>query len=209
MRATRSDDTLLDGAFVPDRYIARVVPAGFAGADCSCSGSSPGPSRRSPASTSRSPERARDLAVAGVEQAHVDRARRTDAGAPPDASARGRRDGARARRRSTPHVEQTSPTTGRTASTTAACGRRSSSSAKYHAVEAAKRVVDLAMEVSGGTRDVPIERAGAAVPRRALRRLSPGEQRRSRTRSSARPRSACSPTRSAGSRIHPFFRLNW
>jgi alkylation response protein AidB-like acyl-CoA dehydrogenase len=28
MRATRSDDTLLEGAFVPDRYIARVVPAG-------------------------------------------------------------------------------------------------------------------------------------------------------------------------------------
>ena len=33
MRATRSDDTVLDGAFVPDKYIARVVPAGFAGAD--------------------------------------------------------------------------------------------------------------------------------------------------------------------------------
>ena len=33
MRATRSDDTVLEGAFVPDRYIARVVPAGFAGAD--------------------------------------------------------------------------------------------------------------------------------------------------------------------------------
>ncbi len=33
MRATRSDDTIIDGAFVPDRYIARVVPAGFAGAD--------------------------------------------------------------------------------------------------------------------------------------------------------------------------------
>ena len=33
MRATRSDDTLLEGAFVPDRLIARVVPAGFAGAD--------------------------------------------------------------------------------------------------------------------------------------------------------------------------------
>lgn len=30
MRATRSDDTILDGAFVPDRYIARVVPAGTA-----------------------------------------------------------------------------------------------------------------------------------------------------------------------------------
>ena len=33
MRATRSDDTLLDGAFIPDRCIPRVVPAGFAGAD--------------------------------------------------------------------------------------------------------------------------------------------------------------------------------
>jgi alkylation response protein AidB-like acyl-CoA dehydrogenase len=33
MRATRSDDTILDGAFVPHRYIARVVPAGAAGID--------------------------------------------------------------------------------------------------------------------------------------------------------------------------------
>jgi alkylation response protein AidB-like acyl-CoA dehydrogenase len=33
MRATRSEDTILDGAFVPDRYIARVVPAGAAGID--------------------------------------------------------------------------------------------------------------------------------------------------------------------------------
>lgn len=33
MRATRSDDTVLDGAFVPDRYVARIVPAGAAGID--------------------------------------------------------------------------------------------------------------------------------------------------------------------------------
>jgi len=33
MRATRSDDTVLEGAFVPDKYIPRVVPAGLAGAD--------------------------------------------------------------------------------------------------------------------------------------------------------------------------------
>jgi len=33
MRATRSDDTILEGAFVPDKYIPRVVPAGLAGAD--------------------------------------------------------------------------------------------------------------------------------------------------------------------------------
>ncbi len=33
MRATASQDTALQGAFVADRYIARVVPPGFAGAD--------------------------------------------------------------------------------------------------------------------------------------------------------------------------------
>jgi len=33
MRATRSDDTVLENAFVPDRYVARVVPAGGAGID--------------------------------------------------------------------------------------------------------------------------------------------------------------------------------
>jgi alkylation response protein AidB-like acyl-CoA dehydrogenase len=30
MRATRSDDTLLDGVFIPDKYVARVLPAGTA-----------------------------------------------------------------------------------------------------------------------------------------------------------------------------------
>lgn len=33
MRATRSDDTVLESAFVPDRYVVRVVPAGAAGLD--------------------------------------------------------------------------------------------------------------------------------------------------------------------------------
>jgi alkylation response protein AidB-like acyl-CoA dehydrogenase len=33
MRATRSDDTVLDGAMIPDKYIARIVPMGFSGAD--------------------------------------------------------------------------------------------------------------------------------------------------------------------------------
>lgn len=33
MRATRSDDTILENAFIPDRYVARVVPAGGAGID--------------------------------------------------------------------------------------------------------------------------------------------------------------------------------
>jgi alkylation response protein AidB-like acyl-CoA dehydrogenase len=33
MRATRSDDTVLEGAFVPDKYIVRVIPPDWAGAD--------------------------------------------------------------------------------------------------------------------------------------------------------------------------------
>jgi alkylation response protein AidB-like acyl-CoA dehydrogenase len=33
MRATKSDDTILDDVFIPDRYVARVVPAGAAGMD--------------------------------------------------------------------------------------------------------------------------------------------------------------------------------
>jgi alkylation response protein AidB-like acyl-CoA dehydrogenase len=33
MRATRSDDTVLENVFIPDRYVARVVPAGAAGID--------------------------------------------------------------------------------------------------------------------------------------------------------------------------------
>jgi alkylation response protein AidB-like acyl-CoA dehydrogenase len=33
MRATRSDDTILENTFVPDQYVVRVVPAGAAGID--------------------------------------------------------------------------------------------------------------------------------------------------------------------------------
>ena len=33
MRATRSDDTIIENAFIPDRYVARVVPVGQAGMD--------------------------------------------------------------------------------------------------------------------------------------------------------------------------------
>jgi alkylation response protein AidB-like acyl-CoA dehydrogenase len=33
MRATRSDDTILEGAFIPDQYVVRVLPPDWAGAD--------------------------------------------------------------------------------------------------------------------------------------------------------------------------------
>lgn len=38
MRATRSDDTLLSDAFIPDRYVARIVPAGWSGMDAFVTG---------------------------------------------------------------------------------------------------------------------------------------------------------------------------
>ncbi len=33
MRATRSDDTVLEGTFIPDRYVSRIIPPGAAGVD--------------------------------------------------------------------------------------------------------------------------------------------------------------------------------
>ena len=54
MRATRSDDTVLDGAFIPDKYIARVVPAGAGGVDNSSSASSRGGSSDSRTCTTAS-----------------------------------------------------------------------------------------------------------------------------------------------------------
>ena len=33
MRATKSDDTVLEGAFIPDKYVVRVLPPDWAGAD--------------------------------------------------------------------------------------------------------------------------------------------------------------------------------
>ena len=68
MRATRSDDTVLKGAFVPDRYIARVVPAGFAGADLFVLGIFAWAEPTFGHIYAALAQRARDLAVAGVQQ---------------------------------------------------------------------------------------------------------------------------------------------
>src|SRR5262245_53046410 len=66
MRATRSDDTLLEGAFAPDRYVGRIVPAGtpdlfvlaiFAWAEPTFA-----------AVYTAIAERARDLALAGAKR---------------------------------------------------------------------------------------------------------------------------------------------
>ena len=50
-------------------------------------------------------------------------------------------------------------------------------SMKWRAVEAAKRVVDVALDVAGGAGMMTRQRAGAPLPRRALRRLPPRQRR--------------------------------
>jgi alkylation response protein AidB-like acyl-CoA dehydrogenase len=68
MRATRSDDTILEGAFVPDRYIARVVPAGGAGVDNFVGGLFVWVEPTFANIYIGIAERARDLAIAGVKK---------------------------------------------------------------------------------------------------------------------------------------------
>jgi alkylation response protein AidB-like acyl-CoA dehydrogenase len=68
MRATRSDDTILDGAFVKDDHIARVVGAGFAGADLFVLSIFAWAEPTFANVYIGLAERARDLAVAGVQK---------------------------------------------------------------------------------------------------------------------------------------------
>ena len=120
MRATESNDTILDHTFVPDEHVALVCPAGFAGAGMFqvaifawglLGFATVYAASRSAPTTRRSQD----------APAHVGRADPVD-GVPPGRAARGRRDAHRARGdRRLPR--RTSSTTGRTASTTAWTGR--------------------------------------------------------------------------------------
>jgi alkylation response protein AidB-like acyl-CoA dehydrogenase len=148
MRATRSDDTILEGAFVPDRYVARVVPTGFAGADAFVLGVFAWAEPTFASVYLGIAQRAMDLAVAGLaKKTSVVLGNRSMAYHPMvqwsvaemaielDAI--------------TAHVERVATDWsagvnhgGLWPSKLVAC--------KYHAVEGAKRVVDLAMDASGG-----------------------------------------------------------
>jgi alkylation response protein AidB-like acyl-CoA dehydrogenase len=148
MRATRSDDTILEGAFIPSRYIPRVLPAGFAGADLFVVALFAWALINFGSIYVGVAERARDLAVAGVQK-------KTSVAM-----------GERSMKyhpmlqyqfaEMTLNIEAMRPHIDRIAedwSTGVNHGGEWPSkivAAKYHCVEAAKRVVDLAMEVSGG-----------------------------------------------------------
>jgi alkylation response protein AidB-like acyl-CoA dehydrogenase len=148
MRATRSDDTIIDGAFVPDRYIGRVVPAGFAGADAFVLGIFAWAEPTFASVYCSLAQRAFDLAVEGVGKktsvalggramAHNPMTQWTIAEMAIELDAM------------TAHVERVAADWaagvdhgGLWPSKLVAC--------KYRAVEGAKRVVDLAMDTTGG-----------------------------------------------------------
>ena len=145
MRATRSDDTLLDGAFIPDKYIARVVPAGtadlfvlaiFGWAEPTFGSIYLGLA-----------ERARDLAAAGVKKRTSLALTRSMAYHP---------EVQRSFSEMQLALEAAGAQVDRVAeewSTGVDHGARwpmKLVAAKHNAVEAAKKVVDLALAVSGG-----------------------------------------------------------
>jgi alkylation response protein AidB-like acyl-CoA dehydrogenase len=149
MRATRSDDTVLDGAFVPDRYIARVVPAGFAGADQFVLGVFAWAEPTFASVYLSVAQRAMDVAVAGLEKrTSIALGGQTLAHHPmlqyAVAEMSMALEGAR------PHVEKTAEDWSNGVDHGGLWPAKLVAT-KHHAVEAAKRVVDLAMEVSGGS----------------------------------------------------------
>lgn len=145
MRATRSDDTVIDGAFVPDKYVARVVPAGtadlfvlsiFAWAEPTFGNIYLGLA-----------ERARDLAVAGARKRTSLAVTRSMAYHPEVQHCCSEMQLA---------LESAGPQVDRVAEDWSngvdhgAQWPMKLVAAKHNCVEAAKKVVDLAMAVSGG-----------------------------------------------------------
>jgi alkylation response protein AidB-like acyl-CoA dehydrogenase len=145
MRATRSDDTILDGAFVPDKYIARLLPAGtadlfilsiFGWAEPTFGSIYLGLA-----------ERARDLAIAGVKKRTALALTRSMAYHPEVQHCFSEMQLA---------LESAGAQVDRVAEDWSkgvdhgAQWAMKLVAAKHNAVEAAKKVVDLAMAVSGG-----------------------------------------------------------
>lgn len=149
MRATRSDDTILDGAVVPDRYIPRVVPAGLAGADLFVLAIFAWAEPLFGNIYYAIGRRACDLAVAGLQRrTSVALGGKTLAHHPMLQYAAAEMtltlDAIEA------HLDRVAEDWVNGVDHGGAWPSKLVS-AKYHAVEGAKRVVDLALDVSGGT----------------------------------------------------------
>jgi len=148
MRATRSDDTILEGAFIPDKYIPRVVAAGLAGADLFVLGIFAWAEPTFANIYVGLAQRARDLAVAGLKKrTSVAMGGRSLAYHPMHQYAMAEMtitlDGMSA------HVERVAEDWSKGVDHGGEWPSKLVS-AKYHCVEGAKKVVDIAMDVSGG-----------------------------------------------------------
>ena len=149
MRPTRSDDTIIEGAVVPDRYVARVVDAGLGGADAFVLGIFAWAEPTFGTIYLSMAERALDLAVADArKKTSVAMGGRSMAYNPmiqhAVATMQLHLDSAVA------HIQRIADDW----STQVDHGGLWPSklvSAKYDAVEAAKKVVDIAMDISGGS----------------------------------------------------------
>jgi alkylation response protein AidB-like acyl-CoA dehydrogenase len=145
MRATRSDDTILEGAFVPDHYIARIVPAGAV--DAFVLGIFGWALLAFGAIYYSMAERARDLAVASVKK-------RTSLGLSRSMAYHPEIQHLFAEMQL--EIEAMGPHLDRIANDWSTGVDHGGEwpmkivAAKYHCVESAKRVVDLAMSASGG-----------------------------------------------------------
>jgi alkylation response protein AidB-like acyl-CoA dehydrogenase len=149
MRATRSDDTVLEGAFVPDRYIARVLPADFAGADlfvlsvfawaeCTFGSIYLGLAKRAIDLTVESVKKKTSIAQLSRSMAYHPEVQHAVAEMMLELEG------------AAPHVERIAADW----STGVDHGGEWPAklvATKYHCVEAAKKVVDRALDVSGGT----------------------------------------------------------
>jgi alkylation response protein AidB-like acyl-CoA dehydrogenase len=149
MRATRSDDTLIEGAVIPDPYVARVVPAGLAGADPFVLGIFAWAEPTFGSMYLGLAERALELAVAGAKK-------KTSLGLGGRAMAyhpmiqHSIAEMAVELESITAHVERIAADWSNQVDYGMGWPAKLVS-AKYKAVEGAKRIVDLAMDVSGGS----------------------------------------------------------
>ena len=147
MRATRSDDTLLENAFIPDRYIARVVPVGAAGIDAfvlsifawglmGFANVYYGLARRAFDKSVESVKSKKSLAISRTMAYHAE-VQHTVADMVIELESIG------------PHLEAIAEEWSSGANHGAQWPAKILA-AKYHAVEGSWRVVDLALEVAGG-----------------------------------------------------------
>jgi alkylation response protein AidB-like acyl-CoA dehydrogenase len=149
MRPTRSDDTILEGAFIPDKYIARVVPAGFAGADLFVLGIFAWAENTFASIYTGIAERALELAIANAnKRTSVSLGGQTMAHHPEIQHELA--DMAILLEGTIPHIEKTAADWSNGVDHGGMWPAKLVAT-KYHAVESAKRVVDLAMEISGGS----------------------------------------------------------